>query len=93
MTMIKWRIRYSDTDEPDKFGRWARLATINGVAIAWVNRFESDGVVGYDVNCYFPTIKNQDMPNAHFVEGAFEEAKKRVEDEWLTFLKLIGVED
>ena len=34
---FKWLNRYSDTNETDNRGRWARKAFYNGICIAWVN--------------------------------------------------------
>ena len=91
---IQWGIRYSDTDEPDRFGRWARIMYLNSVPFAWVNRLDSiigqaaEPVVRFSATLYFPTLMN-DSARDHKLCLTFEEAKDLCETEFEKFVKLI----
>lgn len=56
---FKWKNRYSDTDEPDKYGRWARQCRCNGYMIANIQR-NSDT---YFISFFFPINKKSDTIN------------------------------
>lgn len=93
-----WLTRYSDTDENDKFGRWARIGYYNGFMICWVTGFiVKDGVVSekehgvpnlFFPNLNFPTSQNQSSATGKF--DTFEEAKKFTQEMFLDFKKLIN---
>ncbi len=34
--MIEYFNRYSDTDLPDKMGRWARIGIYNKIRVSWI---------------------------------------------------------
>lgn len=89
MNKFEWRTRYSETDEPDKQGRWARLCYYNGLMIAWVNRHESMfGNFFYTVTDYFPSIKN-DNPCFVGKYKDFNYAKSDVEERFNKFFETI----
>ena len=94
---IRWVPRYSDTDEPDKQGRWARIAYCGDFdepfdskgqqrlfQIAWVNMVTlKSGEVRYSATYYFP------QNNIGSVFKNFEEAKDVTESEFKKFINHI----
>jgi hypothetical protein len=93
---MKWRERYSSTEEPDEMGRWARLCfNDNEVMIAWVSRLqfikvpEQVDTITFSARCYFPTKPNTDTPMKFKQFDSFEKSKKWVEEEWSEFVKSI----
>ena len=83
--MITYLTRYSDTEKPDHMGRWARIATVNDIQIAWINRLEIKGDVRYSAGCDFPTRKHTDTPKEHKLFTDFESAKQYVAERWEWF--------
>lgn len=73
-----WRSRYSETDLPDKHGRWARLCFYNCLLIAWISRINNGNKIMYAVRDFFPSTGN-DMPEYSGVENDFEKAQIGVE--------------
>jgi hypothetical protein len=51
---IKWVNRYSDTNEPDKFGRWARDLICVGLRFGTVSRCTNEDKVWFTARTYFP---------------------------------------
>ena len=89
MNKFEWVSRYSETDEPDKHGRWARLCYYNGLMIAWIERHElMFGNYIYTVTDYFPSIKN-DNPCFVGQHKNFDYAKSDVEKRFVNFLKTV----
>lgn len=58
----KWVCRYSETKEPDKFGRWARDLICLGLRFGTVNRVEFEGNVVFTAHSYFP-MNDGNCPN------------------------------
>ena len=87
--MIEYEPRYSDTDDSDHMGRWSRIAYVNDIQIAWINRISSGGVVKYGVYCNFPTRKRTDVPNENKLFDDFFDAKFWVGEKWCEFRELI----
>lgn len=85
--LITYEPRYSFTDEPDDMGRWARKAIYRELHIAWISRLESNGVVKFCVNTYFPLTKN-DYPSKVEMCDTFEDAKIAIEILWTQFLRI-----
>lgn len=85
---LEWKNRYSSTEEPDKYGRWARICYYNGLTIAWINRVESYGDVQYSISTYFP-INSNDNPCYLVIFDTFEEAQTKVTELWEEFVKHI----
>lgn len=93
---IRWESRYSETDQPDKHGRWARIAhagkfenskwletkKIDRFMIAWVKKVynTTDLKPRYIINYHFPS-------HGEFIFSSFEEAKKEVEKQFNFFIK------
>jgi len=50
-----WENRYSDTNEPDKHGRWARDLICCGLRFGSVTRCTNEGKVWFTARTYFPT--------------------------------------
>lgn len=82
--MIEYIPRYSNTEEPDDMGRWARLAIFKNIRIAWISRIENNEKVVFSVICHFPTMQN-DTANEHKICSSFEEAKEFVNERWNWF--------
>lgn len=89
MSKIIYNARYSDTDLPDKFGRWARTASYNGIRIAWISKFEQEDKECYSVSLHFPTMQN-DTANEHKIFYSLDEAKEFVKERWVWFLNKIN---
>lgn len=51
-----WTNRYSDTDEPDQHGRWARQLSYKGKRICWVTKVRYTNF--FKVVDYFPSTGN-----------------------------------
>ena len=83
---ISWVPRYSFTEEPDKQGRWARIAMFRSIKIAWINRvvIPGGGIV-YHLDTFFPVSSN-DLPFNSSIHETFSEAKENTEELWITFL-------
>jgi hypothetical protein len=87
---ITWMPRYSHTDEPDKFNRWARIMYNElGCQVAWINRVDGNGIIKFSANLYFPTKHSSDTPFAHEKFDDFEDARNFCETAWKEFKKLI----
>lgn len=88
MSKIIYNTRYSDTDKPDKFGRWARTASYNGIRIAWISKFKQGDREHYSVLLNFPTLNN-DAGTEHKVLYSLDEAKEFVNEKWSWFIEKI----
>jgi len=89
---IIYHNRYSNTNYPDKRGRWARVAKFNHITIAWINRQVIDDEIVYVANCYFPTMSN-DTANEHKICTSLKEAKGFIEQCWKCFMGVILVKE
>lgn len=87
--MIEYIPRYSNTDLPDKMGRWARIAIYKNIRIAWINRIDLKGEIIFSVFCHFPTMQN-DLANEHKICFSFDEAKDFVKERWEWFLTAVS---
>lgn len=86
--MIKYNNRYSNDNNPDDMGRWARIASYKDIRIAWIQRIESNDIIRYSVVCHFPTMAN-DMANEIEICESIESAKEFIEERWEWFLEKI----
>ncbi len=75
---FNWQPRYSDTNEPDKQGRWSRLCYCNEILIAWINRVEYGGQIVFSVTDYFPSNGNSNPCYSGICDN-LEDAKDGVE--------------
>ena len=82
--MIEYQNRYSQTDEPDKQGRWAITATYKNIRIAWISRLEVKGKYTFCASCHFPTTQN-DTANEYKVCFSLEDAKDFISERWIFF--------
>lgn len=83
------RNRYSNDDNVDHRGRWARLLYYKGNLISWINRIDHiERGRFYSISDFFPT-QNNDNPLYHesTKEKDFEQIVKEVELRFLSFLK------
>lgn len=87
--MIEYFNRYSDTDLPDKMGRWARIAIYKDIRIAWISRIELKDSTVFSVSCHFPTMQN-DTANQHKTVHSLNEAKEFIKERWEWFLNKIN---
>jgi len=97
---FSWHIRYSDTENTDDIGRWARIGYYNGLQIAWISGFvKQDEMPILDnrrcgkcnlfiVSLGFPITSQQHSGTDKF--ETIEEAKKYVEDIFNDFKKIIN---
>lgn len=90
---FEWLPRYSQTEGPDKKGRWARLCYYKGVLICWINKVEikegENKGVKYIVKDMYPS-SGSDNPFFVGVESTgFDKAKKDAENRFLDFLSKI----
>ncbi|WP_159523765.1 hypothetical protein [Sunxiuqinia indica] len=81
-----WQTRYSQTDEPDNQGRWARLCFYRQFLIARISRVQVKETVIFVATDYFPTDGNS---NPCFVDTKedFVKAKEGVEKRFNEFIK------
>jgi hypothetical protein len=84
--MIKYLPRYSDTNKPDKMGRWARIAIYKDIRIASINMIKLKCKVVFNAYCHFPTMQN-DIANEHKACNSLDEAKNFIKERWEWFLK------
>jgi len=91
MNKFKYISRYSETDELDNHGRWARICYYNKLPICWISKRKHDDVIYFQVNDYFPSI-NSDTPNYCGIELVkdFEEIKIDLENRFTKFLFIIN---
>jgi hypothetical protein len=81
--------RYSNDDNADRRGRWARLLYYKGNLISWINRIDHIDIGRfYSVSDFFPT-QNNDNPLYHesTKEKDFGQIVKEAELRFLSFLK------
>ncbi len=94
-----WGTRYSEDDNTDDCGRWARIGYFNGFCVAWITGiFKGDSdiiengrcgkVDVFSVTLYFP-VSSQPM-SGHEVFKTIEEAKEYVQDMFYDFRKRIN---
>lgn len=86
---IKYQNRYSQTDEPDKQGRWARTATYKDIRIAWISKHLVKDKWAFCAICNFPTMQN-DTANESKVFYSLEDAKHFISERWTFFLNAIS---
>lgn len=95
-----WTERYSQTDETDNIGRWAKICYFNGLCIAWINGYvyqeempkidsRRTGIVNkFTVSLHFP-INSNAGPNTNKFD-TFKEVQKYVEEMFIDFRKHIN---
>ena len=88
---FKWTNRYSDTEKPDKQGRWARLCWCNGFLIATIYlEFEAEEF--YVLRYEYPARHGYNIQNYDLIErDKFNEAKAKakVEQSFKTFIEQV----
>lgn len=89
MNKIIYSTRYSDTDKLDKFGRWARTASYNGIRIAWISKFKQGHKEWYSATLHFPTLNN-DTATEHEIFYSLDEAKEFVNEKWNWFRNAVS---
>ena len=82
--MIKYQSRYSSTDDLDHLGRWARIAAVNNIQIAWISKHTIKGNIKFSVSCNFPTMANE-TANEHKGCFSLDEAKDFIKERWEWF--------
>ena len=78
--------RYSDTDTPDKHGRWARVVYANNFQIAWISKVEIENKTMYKVNDYFPSIHNDNPCYGGVSDKNIEEVIQEVKTRFAYFI-------
>lgn len=87
--MIEWIPRYSDTEEYDRQGRWARMGVYKNISVAWIYRSNFKGKDIFSCSEHFPSTYSAN-PCIHFIAHSWEEARERVEKDFKEFLKKVG---
>ena len=87
-TTIVWENRYSNTDDFDKHGRWARIAYVNGLQIGWLNGYLISGVRWYTITTTFP-INGSDTAIGVSTKDNPYSCKIWLEEKWSEFLNKI----
>lgn len=96
---IIYQPRYSQTDEYDKQGRWARIAYYNGVQIAWISKYKfihsetNEEIETFDVRPNFPTAKGSDTAMKYPKCKTYEECVDWLENEWEYFKTIVNGTD
>lgn len=97
---FSWHIRYSQDDNTDDMGRFARIGYYNGLCIAWISGFvKQDEYPNLDnrrvgkcnhfiVALHFPTSSEQVSGIEKF--DNIDDAKKYVEEMFTDFKKIIN---
>lgn len=97
---FNWSIRYSQTDDTDDMGRWARIGYYNGLCISWINGFVKQGEMPkldnrrigkcnyFIVTLYFPISSAQVSGCEKF--DNIKDAKKYAEQMFISFKKFIS---
>jgi hypothetical protein len=87
-----WSNRYSNNDEKDRHGRWARICYYKGRMIAWISRVDHiDFGRYYRIVDFFPSVQN-DSPCLVIGmerEKDFETIKQEVEQRFMEFLQAV----
>lgn len=78
--------RYSDTDKPDKHGRWARIVYANNLQIAWIKMIIIDDKLFYSVKDFFPSVHNDSPCYSAVVEEPIEHVVLGVKDRFNYFI-------
>ena len=81
------RNRYSETNMPDKHGRWARIVYANNLQIAWISKVWIETKFFYSVTDYFPSVQNDSPCYSVVIDKSLEEV---IEDVKLRFNKFIS---
>lgn len=82
---IIWTSRYSDTDEPDNRGRWARIAYYNSFQIGWCSKVDHKGVKFFTIKTTFPANGNDTVHEfTHF--DTLDECKVWLKEQWELFI-------
>jgi hypothetical protein len=89
MDEIEYQNRYSQTDEPDKQGRWAITATYKNIRIAWISKHFCEDKYTFCASCHFPTMQN-DIANETKVFFSLGDAKDFVYERWNFFLTAVS---
>lgn len=86
-----WAVRYSDTDVPDKHGRWSRLCYYKGKLICLVSKVvRIDLPTYYKVSDFFPSIQlHNPCYSGVELDKDFETIKKEVEQRFTEFLQVV----
>ena len=82
--------RYSDTEEPDKHGRWTRIVYANNLQIAWISKIIIDDKNYYSVKDYFPSIHNDSPCYSEVVEKPIESVVLEVKERFEYFISHIN---
>ncbi len=95
---FSWHIRYSQDENTDDTGRWARIGYYNGLYISWITGLVKDEHEKLDhrrtgkcdffiVQLDFPVSSQQHAGSCNF--DNIEDAKKYVEEMFNDFKKII----
>lgn len=81
--------RYSETNLPDKHGRWARVVYANDLQIAWISKVWIETKFFYSVKDYFPSIHNDNPCYSVVIDEKLEEVVEQVKNRFNNFISHI----
>ena len=81
--------RYSETNLPDKHGRWARVVYANGLQIAWISKVWIETKFFYSVHDYFPSIHSDNPCYSVVIDEELEEVIEQVKNRFNNFISHI----
>ena len=81
--------RYSETNFPDKHGRWARVVYANNLQIAWISKVWIETKFFYSVHDYFPSIHNDSPCYSVVIDEELEEVIEQVKKRFGNFISHI----
>jgi len=85
--LLSWESIYSETELPDRHGRWARKCIFKDRNIGRVSRVEHNGIIVFRASVNFPCNGN-DLPWLFANFESFKAAKEYVEYYWSEFIKI-----
>lgn len=83
------KCRYSDSNLPDKQGRWARIVYANDFQIAWISKVWIETKFFYSVHDYFPSIHNDSPCYSSVIDEEFEIVVEKIQVRFNRFLSNI----
>ena len=78
--------RYSDSNQPDKHGRWARIVYANNFQIAWISKVWIETKFFYSVNDYFPSQHSDNPCYSIVIDKDLEEVVQEVKNRFAYFV-------
>lgn len=81
---LEWHNKYSDTDEPDRYDRWARICYFKGFKIGKISKIAYRYPAEFTLLTFFPAVKGS-KPYHLSTRDNFQAAKEALEFYWERF--------